>query len=297
MKYDLKWLNTFVNVANLRSFSKAAKALNISKSHVTTIIGQLEKTLDITLLARTTREVNLTSEGHLFLEHCKAILAQVENMDNFLNQGKEISGSLRIVLPPYFSRYYIVPYLKDFFETHPKIKLYITLTENPINIIEEGYDLQVRIQIPIEKDLEVKSLISNNKIICASPEYIQKHGEPKTPDQLYNHNCIIFGENKVWELCHKTSKEVVKLDKLKGNIQCDNGEIIKELVLSGVGITLKSSCDIGQELTDKKLIPLLQDYDIVHKTQFYAVYPIEGLKSLKLKAFVDFLTNLKSPAF
>jgi LysR family transcriptional activator of dmlA len=293
MKYDLKWLNTFAQVAKLKSFSKAAVALNISKSHVTTIVGQLEKALDVTLLARTTREVNLTSDGHSFLEYCQAILDQVENLDNFLDQKKEITGSLRIVLPPYFSRNYIVPKLKDFLALYPKLKLYITLTEDPVNIIEEGFDLQVRIQIPIEKDLEVRPLTSNTKIICASPEYIKKHGKPTTPQELYDHNCIIFGENKVWELCHKTNKELVKLDKLNGNIHCNNGEIIKELVLSGAGITLKSSCDIQEELADKKLIPLLTNYDIVHKTQFYAVYPVDGLKSLKLKAFVDFLGELK----
>lgn len=293
MKYDLKQINTFVNVANLKSFSKAAKVLNISKSHVTTIITQLEKSLSINLLARTTREVNLTSDGYEFLNYCKELLAAADKLESFIYKKDEISGSLRIALPPYFSRYHIVPYLSDFLTAYPKIKLYITLTENILNIVEEGYDLQIRIQIPTEKDLEVTKLVSNNKIICASPEYIAKYGHPKSPEDLYNHNCLIFGENKTWELRHKVTKAIFKLDKLRGNIQCDNGEIIKELVMSGLGITLKSACDVQNEIADKKLIVLLQDYEVLHKTQFYVVYPANGLKSPKLKAFVDFLKNLK----
>ncbi len=288
MRYDLKDLETFIHVAQLKSFVRAAEMLNISKSHVTTRIGQLEKAVKMNLLARTTREVNLTNEGKDFLHYCKSVMEKVDEMDSFLDKAHEISGTLRIVIPPYFSRYHIVPYLEEFLALYPNLKLDISLTENPVKIIEEGYDLQIRIQIPTEENLEVEKLMTNHKIVCASPEYIAKHGRPKHPNDLLQHNCIIFGENKVWEFTHKKTKEVIKLRNLKGNIKCNNGEIIKELILSGVGITIKSSRDCQDVIEEGKMLVLLKEYEITNETMFYAVYPTGNYKSPKVKAFVRF---------
>jgi DNA-binding transcriptional LysR family regulator len=291
MKYDLKWINTFVRVAQLKSFVRAADVLNISKSHVTTIINQLEKNVGIPLLARTTREVNLTNDGLVFLKYCQEILDKFDQLDEFLDNHKEINGTLRIVIPPYFSRYHIVPYLEEFLSLYPKLKLDISLTENPVHIIEEGYDLQIRIQIPSEENLEVTHLMTNHKVICASSEYIKKFGNPSNPNDLVNHNCIIFGENKIWEFCHKETKEIIKLSNLSGNLRCDNGEIIKELVLSGIGLTIKSSRDIQDEIKSGQLIELLKDYEVLHQTKFYAVYPSSKINSPKIKSFINFFKN------
>jgi DNA-binding transcriptional LysR family regulator len=288
MKYNLKDLETFIAVSQLKSFVRAAEVLGISKSHVTTRISQLEKTLKMNLLARTTREVNLTNDGREFLRYCKLIMEKVEGMEAFLDKQKEISGTLKIAIPPYFSRYHIVPYLEEFFEIYPSLKLDITLTENPVKIIEEGHDLQIRIQIPEEENLEVEELMTNHKIVCASPQYLAKHGAPKHPSDLLKHNCIIFGENKTWEFRHKETKKVIKLQNLKGNIRCTNGEIIKELVLSGVGITLKSSRDSQDVIKEGKMVVLLQDYEVINETMFYVVYPAGKHESPKTKAFIEF---------
>ncbi|MDX2082658.1 MAG: substrate binding domain-containing protein, partial [Rickettsiales bacterium] len=233
-------------------------------------------------------EVNLTTDGQNFLNYCNAILKKVESLDNFLDSSKEINGKLKVVLPPYFSRYHIVPYLKEFLEKFPKLILEITLTENAINIIEEGYDLQIRIQIPEEENLEVAKLMMNKKIICASTDYIIKYGIPKTPQDLHNHNCIIFGENSSWKFKREGKKEIVELNNLKGNIKCNNGEIIKELVLAGLGVAVKSVCDVENEIKEKKLAILLKDYEVVNETEFYAVYPSGRNTSPKIKAFIEF---------
>ena len=288
MKYDLKEITTFVRVARLRSFTKAAESLNISKGVVTTRINELEKSIGMMLLARTTREVNLTTDGQNFFGHCVSIIKNVANLDDFLDSYNGISGTLRVVLPPYFSRYHIVPYLEEFLQKYPDLKLNITLTENPVNIIEESYDLQVRIQIPEEENLQVARLMTNRKIVCASPAYIEKHGSPKTPKELLNHNCIVFGENSVWKFKHKTSEKLVDLREVNGSVKCDNGEIIKELALAGVGITLKSASDVENEIKEKKLIVLLKDYEVINSTEFYAVYPAGKNISPRIKAFIEF---------
>ncbi|MSP34089.1 MAG: LysR family transcriptional regulator [Rickettsiales bacterium] len=288
MKFDLKSIETFVYVAQLKSFIRTAEALKVAKSHITTRINNLEKIAGATLLARTTREVNLTSEGEEFLHYCKAIMEQVEQLEDFLNAKKDIDGVLKIALPPYFSRYHIVPYLKEFLELHPHLKLDIFLTENPMNIIEEGYDLQVRMQISDEENLKIEKLMTNRKVICASQQYIKKHGAPKTPEDLLKHDCIVFGENKIWEFrCLKT-KKITQLRKMTSNIKCNNGEIIKELLLAGGGITIKSARDIENEIKDGKIVLLLQDYEVINKTSFYVVYPSKKYKSPKIKAFIEF---------
>jgi DNA-binding transcriptional LysR family regulator len=288
MRFDLKEITTFVRVAKLKSFTKASEALDISKGVVTTRINDLEKALGMALLARTTREVNLTTDGQNFLNHCNAILQKVEGLDDFLDSYKGINGKLKIVLPPYFSRYHIVPYLEEFLHKYPNLKLDINLTENPINIIEEGYDLQIRIQVPEEENLQVSKLMTNRKIVCASPEYIKKHGAPKDPRGLLNHNCLVFGENSVWKFKEKGKENVINIRELVGNIKCNNGEIIKELVLAGVGITLKSVSDVEDEIKEKKLIVLLKDYEVINSTEFYAVYPAGRNLSPKINAFIEF---------
>ncbi len=291
MKYDLKDIITFTTISNLKSFTKAAEKLGISKSVVTTRINDFEKAIDMVLLARTTKEVNLTTDGQNFLNYCNKILKNIDSIEDFLHSSKEISGKLKIVLPPYFSRYHVVPYLEEFLEKYPKLGLEISLTENPINIIEEGYDLQIRIQVPEEENLEVVKLVNNKKVVCASPKYLKKFGTPKTPKDLINHNCIIFGENSVWSFKESGKKQSIDLRDLKGNIRCDNGEIIKELVLAGIGITMKSACDIAHEIKEKRLIIVLDEYESVNQTSFYIVYPSGRGTSPKIKAFVDFFKD------
>lgn len=288
MKYDLKDLILFTYIAKLRSFARATEILGISKAAASNRISELEKSLELTLLARTTRDVNLTSDGKIFFDYCVPIIEKIDNLDHFLEKNKDANGVLKLVLPAYFSRYHIVPYLGEFLAKYPDLKLEISLTENPINIISEGYDLQIRIQISEEEDLEVAELMTNHKIVCAAPEYIKKFGAPKIPQDLLKHNCLIFGENNVWHFRNKDSREIIKLSNLTGNISCDNGEIIKELVLSGLGITLKSSRDAFEEIASKKLVVLLSDYEIINKTQFYAVYPKAKYMSPKVKAFIEF---------
>lgn len=288
MKYDLKDITTFVNVARLKSFTRAAETLNVSKTVVTTRINALENSLGMILLARTTREVNLTTDGHNFFNHCNAVLQKVDSLDDFLDSYKGIDGTLKLALPPYFSRYHIVPYLEEFLQLHPKLKLEIKLTENPVNIIDQGFDLQVRIQIPEKENLEIAKLMINRKIVCASSEYLTKHPVPKVPQDLLSHNCIVFGENSVWKFKQKGKKGTIELRDIKGNIKCDNGEIIKELALAGMGITIKSACDVENEIREKKLVVLLKDYEVVNETQFYAVYPVGRNTSPKIKAFIEF---------
>ena len=293
--FDFKNLYIFSSVAKLKSFAKTANALGLSKSVISTRVSELEKSLGVTLLARTTREVNLTSDGAIFLKYCNSILEKIQNLDNFLQEYKEISGTLKIAIPPYFSRHYIVPYLNEFLNLYPKLKLNITLTEDPVDIISNVFDLQIRIQIPEEEDLKVVKITDNKKVICASPKYLKKHGYPTNLQDLHSHNCIIFGENSNWTLKNNHDGKITKLKDLSGNIKCNNGEAVKELVLSGNGITLKSIIDIQEEIKNQQIEILFKDCEVVNKTQFYAVYPKSKYTSPRTKAFIDFFQKKLAP--
>ena len=288
MNYDLKDIIIFTSVAKFQSFIKASKSLNISKAVVSGRISALEESLELTLFSRTTREVNLTTSGRAFFDYCSSIIERVDDLEGFLQSQRGVGGALKIVLPPYFGRHHIVPYLDEFLTKYPKLKLEICLTENPVNIISEDYDLQVRIQIPEDENLEVAKLMTNKKVICASPRYIAKFGELETPQDLLKHNCLIFGENIVWQFKHKITREIIKIGDMCGNISCDNGEIIKELVMSGIGITLKSAKDIEKEIGSGEIAILLKEYEVLHKTHFYAVYPSNKYRSPNITAFVEF---------
>ncbi len=288
MKYDLKDLVIFIHVAQLKSFVKTSQVLKISKTVVSSRIISLEKTLKINLLARTTRSVNLTGDGIIFYDYCQSIIEKVDSLDDFMQTYREINGTLKIALPPYFSRYYIVPHLEEFCAKYPELKLDIYATENPVDIITESYDLQVRIQIPEEETLQVTKLMENKKVLCASKEYLTKHQKPKNLEDLKDHNCIIFGENNIWNFRNKKSGKITRISDMKGNIKCNNGEMIKELILNGNGITIKSMVDIQDEIKNGKIITLLNEYDIINKTQFYATYPKARYTSPRVKAFIDF---------
>ncbi len=291
--YDMKDILAFTYVARLGSFVRAAEALRISKSATSGRITELEKAINMTLFARTTREVNITTEGKEFFTYCLKLLDAAKDMDDYLQRRQDINGTLRIALPPYFSRYFIVPHLNRFLAKYPKLKLDIALAENPINIINEGYDLQIRIQRPTDEEgLEVSHIMSNHKVAVASPRYLEEYGTPTKPRDLLWHNCIRFGENTTWQFKHKISHEIVKLQDMTGNISCTNGEIIKELLLADTGIAVKSSRDIEDEIREGKLVLLLNDYEVMNETEFYAVYPINRHPSPKTQAFIKFFQNV-----
>lgn len=287
MKYDLKDLLIFSYAAKLKSFFETSKATGISKTIVSSRIKELEKKMGISLFVRNTRAVNLTTDGEEFLKYCNAILEKTNNLDDFIEGCKEIKGTLRIAIPPYFSRRHIAPYLKEFCEKYPKLQLDIFPTETPLDIIAKNYDIQIRIQIP-EEDLEVTRIMGNKKVVCASKEYVQEFGGPKTPQDLLNHNCLIFAENNIWNFRKIDTREIIEMTNLKGNIKCQNGEIIKELLLNNVGITLKSIVDIKNEITDGLLVQLLKGYEVLNETEFYATYARGRNLSPKIKAFINF---------
>lgn len=222
---DYLSLLVFEKVAALRSFSKAAKVLNFSQVMVSKLIAKLEAQWGLKLFDRTAHSVSLTCDGQRILESCIIIVQTIQKEEQKYKQSDGLSGTLKIIVPPFFSRYHIVPYLSEFFECYPQIKLDIVLTENKVDLIEQEGHLEIRVDNFEPTKYEQRILFLNPKVICATPAYISRFGAPKTPNDLYLHNCLIFGENRYWRLTDPQNN-FYDLE-LSGNIKCNNGEIIK----------------------------------------------------------------------
>lgn len=289
MFQDVLTLKVFEKVADLNSFSKAAKAMGFSQVMVSKRIANLEGQLGLKLFDRTAKTIRLTCDGQRLLESCKTILQTIEKEEQKYDDRNALVGTLKIIAPPFFSRYYIVPHLEAFFEKYPNIKLEIILTENKLDVMQEGAHLEIRVDHLEATKYEQKILFQNPKIICATPEYIKRFGKPKTPKELYKHNCLIFGENRYWRL---TDAKHNRYDlELTGTVKCNNGEIIKELVLAGLGITLKSRQDIQHELEKGQLVDLFPDYEIENQTVVFANYPKNIFWEPHVTAFLEFLVE------
>jgi DNA-binding transcriptional LysR family regulator len=285
---DILSLQLFEKVATLRSFSKAAELMNFSQVMVSKRIAKLEAETGFKLFDRSGRTVSLTSDGQRFFKSCVAILSLIDREKHALTSENQINGTLRLAAPPFFVRYHVIPYLDTFFSRYPDLKLEMVITENHIDLIKEGIDFEIRIGHVENSDYEQKILFKNPKVICASPAYLKAFGMPTRPEDLHHHNCLIFAENKFWNL--KKDGQVFNLQ-LSGNVTCDNGEVIKEMVLAGLGITLKSRLDIQNELKNGDLIHLFSDYDIDH-TYVYAQYPPCILNQHHITVFLDFLKEV-----
>lgn len=288
IRYVLEDIAVFIYVAQFKSFARAADFLGFSRSVVSSTIAKLEASLELTLFTRTTRVVNLTNDGEVLFKYCSMLMAQLNAFNDLMQYIHGTNGALRITMPLCFGKSYIVPYLSGFLSSHPGLKLEILLTEDPVDILEEGYDLQICAQSPQGEDLEITKLMTNHKVVCAAAQYLEQYGIPTHPKDLLKHNCLIFGENTVWKFRHKITQEIIELRDIQGNIRCNNSEIIKGLLLLNYGITLSSIGDIEDEIKTGKVVCLFPEYNVINEATFYAVYPKAHNIPERVKVFVKF---------
>ena len=264
--------------------------MKLSPAVVSKRISLLEDRLGARLFQRTTRQLTLTETGEGFFKRVVDILNLVEEAEDFVSR-RNISpkGLLKVSAPTSFSRMHIAPYLADFFERYPEIELDIHLTDRFVDIIRDGYDIAIRIGELKDSTMVARKLAPNHRVICASPEYIQKHGMPKSLQDLDYHNCLSAGAQEYWRL---EGPEGPKSVKLKGNVRTNSSEFVRELVLSGLGIALRSTWDVANEIKTGKLQVLLPEYSGSSNVAIYAVYPCRDFMPAKVNAFIEFLSEL-----
>jgi DNA-binding transcriptional LysR family regulator len=303
---DLKNLIPFVQVVKSGSFTAAANRLGISVTAVSKSVASLERILETRLFNRTTRRLHLTAEGQLFFDHVNAGLAQVQMAADLLKDAREGPvGTLRVSTVTYFGRYFLMPLLPDFLAAQPKVDLEISINDAMPDLVEEGFDVGIVHGKPKETRYVSRCLYRLPLVLVASPEYLSRRGEPRTPEELADHDCVVAvrpsGGLSVWNF-RPASPRGGDLAST-GHVHHPRGRLmvsklldaVVDASLMGLGVTVAFVESVLPHLESGRLRVLLPDYLIEDQgdgdTEIFLQYPHREYVSLKVRAFVDFLVE------
>lgn len=287
-------LRTLVEVAETGGFSKAARRLGVATSSVTRLMDALEQSLGTVLLTRTTRQVLLTDAGASYLEQVSRLLADLEEADSSIADGKEEPmGSLRVSVPVTYSRLCLGGALSGFMATYPRVKLDLVVSDAYQDLAVERLDLAVRIGLPNrDEHLIVKKLAENRRFLVAGPDYLERHGTPRAPIELASHACLRFAYRpgrQRWTFRSDARSEVVEVD---GPFITNSLDMLHEAVLGGHGIALLPEWVVQQDIRSGRVLRLCDAWSVTPQqgdAYVYAAYLPNRRHSRKVHAFIQYL--------
>lgn len=286
-------LEVFVLVVKNGSFAKAADELQLNPSAVSRRISHLEERLGVQLLNRTTRSLSLTEVGERYFNRCLSILAEIEEAEQEARQHSEQpQGLLTVSCSTLFAHRYAIDCIPVFLEQYPHLQVRLILTDDVIDIVQDGIDVAIRVGELADTSLASTKLASNRRIICAAPKYIERHGIPKTPDDLAHHNCLILSAHKTtlnqWRFKDKSELREISV---RGNLEINSGAALYQAVVTGLGIGRISAVLAENDLKSGRLVRLLTDYEDDNDGGIYAIFSRHRYLLPKVRVFVDFLVN------
>jgi len=293
----LEDLRLYCAVARNRSFLATAKELGLSPACVSKRIALLEEVLKVRLLHRTTRRVGLSEDGETVFRWAQRILEDAEQMTEAVSAARTAPrGLLRISASAGFGRKRIAPALSELALSHPSLRIHLELLARPVDLIAEGFDLDLRIGGESDPNLIARPIADNARILCASPAYVERRGLPAGIGGLQRHDCIVVRERDqsfgIWKLRGPRGTETVHVS---GPLSCSNGEVAHQWALDGHGIILRSTWDVQEKLDEGLLVRVLPEYR--QDAPITAVYPLRLTESAKVRVCVEFLqARLSSPA-
>ncbi len=291
VKPQLEDLRLFCVVVRNRSFAATSRELGLSKAAVSKRIALLEEALHERLLHRTTRSISLTAQGEIVHQWAQRILEDVDLMGDALSQEKAAPrGLLRICSSTGFGRSRLAPALSEMATHYPGLEIQVELLDRAVDLIEEGFQLDIRVGQVREGNVITRRIAQNRRILCASPAYLARFGNPRSLDELKGHRCIAIRERDQdfgrWELSGPAGSASIKVS---GPLSANNGEIVRQWAVDGHGIILRSSWDVGSGIADGMLIHVLPEY--FQQADVWAVYPSRLSVSAKVKVCVEFLAE------
>jgi DNA-binding transcriptional LysR family regulator len=282
-------VQAFVRVAQRGSFAEAARHLGVAPSVVTTRVKKLEKHVKAPLFHRSTRNLSLSEAGKAYFEECVELVDRFEVvMDQMRAKHDNPSGSLRLHVLPEFALGHLSCALKDFRQAHPHVDLDITVSDAPVNPVDEGFDVSLQMFPPAAEALIERPLFPMRHFFCASPEYLEIHGEPHEPKDLLLHTLCVYSAypaHKRWNFMH--NGENISLH-LPASVRSNSLHVLRDVARSGGGITCIPALVCGEELVNGTLVPLLADYQLP-PLDLLAIYPETLRKSVKVSLFLDFI--------
>jgi len=283
-------LLVFTRVVKEGSLAAAGRELGLSSAVMSKRIQRLEEGIGVRLINRSTRKLSLTDEGRLYHEYCVRILAELEEAETLITSGsRQPAGTLRVTVPAAFGRQHIAPLVPEFLSRYPKVRLVLHLSDQRVDLIEEGYDLAIRIGELRDSNLIASPLGIDKRVLVASPAYIAQHGEPSHPEELCKHNALLFANPSPmdsWNFIDTHGKE--RGVKVSGNFETNNCDALRAAILAGLGIALRPQWDVWRDIQQGCMVALLPDY--THPSfPIQALYPSRRHLSQKVRLFIDML--------
>jgi len=286
-------MSVFKRVAELGSFSATARETGLSQSTISKHVAALEQRLGTKLLNRSTRQLNLSEAGQEYYKHCIRILDDIAESESTIGRGQsQPAGTLRITTPVMFGRLFIAPMLWEFLETYPDISIELIMDDHYVDLIKEGMDLAIRAgrQLPDSTLVARKLGHCPEQVLVASPDYLAKHGEPKTPADLKHHNCLIHSlltPSNEWEFSGPKGKERVRVH---SRFISNNRDTTNTAALAGMGIALTFLWPNSAYIQQGQLKTVLADY-VPNSMDIYAIYPERRFVPQKVRSLIEHLNN------
>lgn len=289
----LTGFQVFARVAALGSLSAAARALGMSQTMATKHMAALESRLGTTLVHRTTRRLTLTEPGRRYLEHVERLLAAVDEADNAAAADTiDVRGTLRLNAPVSFGTRRIAPLVAELCQRHPRLTVDLGLNDRYVDLIEEGWDMAVRIGTLTQASLVAKRLAPCATIVCAAPAYLEAHGTPRTIAGLGAHNCLGYtlsrdvGPDR-WTFGRGSKVKVA----VTGSFRANSGDALVAAAVAGLGIIYSPAFLVDRELADGRLRALALDHDPIAIDGIFAIYPAGRRPPAKVRTAIDFLAE------
>jgi DNA-binding transcriptional LysR family regulator len=290
---------TFAKVVETKSFSAAAAELKTSKSLVSKQVSNLERALGVRLLNRTTRRMSVTEIGAAYYEHCARIAQEIDAAAETVTQLQaEPRGVLRITSPVIFASLHLAPAMQTFLQRHEKVEIELNASDRIVDIVDEGYDLAIRITDHPSPTMVARKIAPVRWVTCASPEYLARRGAPRTPQELLNHDCLVYhgipAPHSGWR--YMIGNKEVSLDvSTSSRCRVNNSEALIQLALGGMGIVLFPTYILGPLLKSGRLKEILPDSIANPGMGLYATYQPNRYMQPKVRAFIDHLMEHFGP--
>ncbi|MEM8813677.1 MAG: LysR family transcriptional regulator [Pseudomonadota bacterium] len=289
-------MEVFARVVTAGSMSAAGREMGLSPAVVSKRLRRLEDRLGTRLLQRTTRQIAMTEAGHGYYERVVAILASVEEAESFVTRRSAIArGTLKVSAPTSFGRLHIAPLLGTFLDSNPDLSINLMLSDDMVDIVGEGFDLAIRIAELSDSSLVARRLAPARRVLCAAPSYLARHGEPQSIADLQDHVCLATAAQDPWRLVGPDDGAGPIVVHASGPLKTNSNEVVREAALAGLGIALRSTWDVGQELSEGRLKVVLPCYQASPHVGVYAVYPSRRFLPAKVRVFIDYLAGCYGP--
>lgn len=287
---NIDHLKLFVRLASTQNISQAGQELGLSPAVASSYISKLEDGLGVRLVHRTTRKVSLTEEGVAFLPHAEEVLASIEAARASVGAGEASpQGTLRVTAPASFGRMHLMPAMTEFMTRFPELHVDLRLTDAVVDLVEGGFDVAIRNGTLKDSTLIARKLATDRRILCASPRYIEAHGEPRTPQELKDHQCVHLAGLENWTFDTPDGPVSIKPG---GRFRTDNGDALREACVDGMGIAISATWSTYRHLQEGTLVQVMKETPLATDAALWAVYPSSRLVAPKVKVFIDYFVAL-----